>query len=304
MSSAADIVAADRGRTARALVLGATGMLGHVVRRECERRMETFATMRSESDDRHVIAGVRAEDPDSVARAIGDTEPSVVVNCIGVVKQSSAAADAVGLVTANSLFPHQLAAECDARGVRLLHVSTDCVFSGRRGGYAEDDLPDPTDLYGRSKLAGEVSGPGTVTVRASMIGRELGTQNGLLEWLLSQPAGGSVRGFANAVFSGPTAPELARAIVRVAADQPELEGTFHVGAEPISKYDLLLGLRDAFGLELEIERSSEPVIDRSLNSERFRAATGWNPPPWDRMVAELAATTDLQPEAIPDAARR
>jgi dTDP-4-dehydrorhamnose reductase len=294
----------DRGRTPRVLVLGATGMLGHVLRRECERRTETFATMRSESDDRNVVEGVRAEDPDSVARAIDDTEPEVVVNCIGVVKQSPAAADAVSLITVNSLFPHRLAAECHARGVRLIHVSTDCVFSGRRGDYVEDDLADPTDLYGRSKLAGEVSGPGTVTVRTSMIGRELQTRNGLLEWLLSQPAGGSVRGYANAVFSGPTAPELARAIVRVAADQPELEGTFHIGAAPISKYDLLLELRDAFGLELEIERSQQPVIDRSLDSGRFRAATGWNPPSWNRMVAELAATTDLQPEPTSDAARR
>jgi dTDP-4-dehydrorhamnose reductase len=294
----------DRGRTPRVLVLGATGMLGHVLRRECERRTETFATIRSESDDRNVVEGVRAEDPDSVARAIDDTEPEVVVNCIGVVKQSPAVADAVSLITVNSLFPHRLAAECHARGVRLIHVSTDCVFSGRRGDYVEDDLADPTDLYGRSKLAGEVSGPGTVTVRTSMIGRELQTRNGLLEWLLSQPAGGSVRGYANAVFSGPTAPELARAIVRVAADQPELEGTFHIGAAPISKYDLLLELRDAFGLELEIERSQQPVIDRSLDSGRFRAATGWNPPSWNRMVAELAATTDLQPEPTSDAARR
>jgi dTDP-4-dehydrorhamnose reductase len=292
----------DRGRTPRALVLGATGMLGHVLRRECERRMETFATVRSESNDRNVIGGVRAENPDSVARAIEDTAPEVLVNCIGVVKQSPAAADAVSLITANSLLPHRLAAECHTRGVRLLHVSTDCVFSGRRGNYAEDDLPGPTDLYGRSKLTGEVSGPGTVTVRASMIGRELRTQNGLLEWLLAQPPGGSVRGFANAVFSGPTAPELARAIIRVAADEPELEGTFHIAAEPISKYDLLIKLRDAFGLELEIERSSEPVIDRSLDSERFRAATGWDPPSWDRMVAELAATADREPVRTTDAA--
>jgi dTDP-4-dehydrorhamnose reductase len=280
-------------------------MLGHVMRRECERRMATFATMRSESPgDENAFGGVRAEDPDTIARALEATEPSVAINCIGVVKQSRVAEDEVRLLTANSLFPHQLAAACRAREVRLVHVSTDCVFSGRRGRYTEEDLPDPSDLYGRSKLAGEVYGPGVVTVRASMIGRELRTRNGLLEWLLSQPAGGSVRGFANAVFSGPSAPELARAIVRLAADAPELEGTFHVAAEPISKYELLLKLRDAFDLELEVERSEEPVIDRSLDSARFRAATGWEPPDWDRMVAELATTADREPERTPDAARR
>ena len=284
-------------------MFGATGMLGHVLRRECERHTDTYATVRSASiDDENVVAGVRAEDPDSVARAIEETEPEVAINCIGVVKQSPVAADAVSLVAANALFPHQLAAACGARGVRLIHVSTDCVFSGRRGGYVEEDLPDPSDLYGRSKLAGEPSGPGIVTIRASMIGHELRTRNGLLEWLLAQPAGGSVQGYANAVFSGPTAPELARAIARVAAGHPELEGTFHVAAEPISKYDLLLKLRDAFGLELKIDRRSEPVIDRSLDSGRFRATTDWNPPSWDQMVGELAAAADREPLRTPDAA--
>jgi dTDP-4-dehydrorhamnose reductase len=156
----------------RALVLGGSGMLGHVVRRESERRMKTFATVRSAGpDDESVVGGVRAEDPESVARAIGATEPGVVINCIGVVKQSPVAGDAVSLVTANAVFPHRVADACRARGVRLIHVSTDCVFSGRRGGYSEQDLPDPADLYGRSKLAGEVSGSGVVTVRASMRGR-------------------------------------------------------------------------------------------------------------------------------------
>ena len=154
----------------------------------------------------NVVAGVRAEDPDSIARAIEETEPEVAINCIGVVKQSPVAADAVSLVTANALFPHQLAAACSARGVRLIHVSTDCVFSGRRGGYAEEDLPDPSDLYGRSKLAGEASGPGIVTIRASMIGHELRTRNGLLEWLLAQPAGGSVRGIRKRGLQRPDRP--------------------------------------------------------------------------------------------------
>jgi dTDP-4-dehydrorhamnose reductase len=264
--------------------------------------METFATVRSAATDRNVIEGVRVEDPGSVVRAIEETQPEVAINCIGVVKQSSLAADASSMIRANSLFPHQLAAECHARGVRLIHVSTDCVFSGRRGLYNEEDLPDPSDLYGRSKLAGEIGGPGMVTVRTSMIGRELRTRNGLLEWLLSQPSGAAVRGFAKAVFSGPTAPELARAIAHVAAEEPELEGTFHVAAEPISKYDLLLKLRDAFGLDLTIDRSAEPVIDRSLDPGRFRAATGWDPPSWDQMVAELAETADREPQPMPDVA--
>jgi dTDP-4-dehydrorhamnose reductase len=225
----------------------------------------------------------------------------VAVNCIGIVKQSEAARDAAGMDRVNARFPHELAAACAAREVRLIHVSTDCVFSGRRGRYTEDDVPDPVDEYGRSKLAGEVDGPGVVTLRASMVGRELGTSNGLLEWFLSQ-AGGSVSGYARAVFTGPTAPELARVIARIAADHPTLEGTHHVGAEPISKLDLLLKARTAFDLDVEIEPVDEPVIDRSLDSARLRAAIGWEPPDWDRMLDELAASNDRA--RVGDAARR
>jgi dTDP-4-dehydrorhamnose reductase len=273
-------------------------MLGSVVRRESEPQMETFATVRSASidqraesgPDERLIFGVAVEDLASVTRAIDEAAPDVAINCIGIVKQSPLVADAPQLIQVNSLFPHQLAEACHARGVRLIHVSTDCVFSGRRGRYTEQDVPDPTDFYGQSKLAGEAFGDGVVTLRTSMIGREFRTKNGLLEWFLSQPAGSTVSGYTNAVFSGPTALELARAIVRVAADHAELEGTFHVGAEPISKHDLLLELRDAFGRDLRIEPCEEPVVDRSLDSSRFRAASGWDPPAWNRMVAELAAT--------------
>jgi dTDP-4-dehydrorhamnose reductase len=255
-------------------------MLGHVLWRESRARFETFASIR-ESD-----LEVRAEDPGTVERALDETRPEVVVNCIGIVKQ--AVADPVTTIRVNSLFPNELAAVCVSRGVRLIHLSTDCVFSGRRGGYTEADEPDPVDLYGRSKLLGEPSGPGVLTLRTSMIGWELGgRQQGLLEWFAAQ-AGGSAKGFTRAVFSGPTAPVLARAIVAVAADHPELEGTWHVGADPIAKHDLLLALREALGLEVEIVPDDGVVIDRSLDSSRFRVQTGWSPPSWDEMVTELA----------------
>jgi dTDP-4-dehydrorhamnose reductase len=183
-----------------------------------------------------------------------------------------------------------VAALCARRGIRLIHVSTDCVFSGRRGSYTERDEPDPVDLYGRSKLLGEPSGPGVLTLRTSMIGWELsGRRQGLLEWFASQ-AGATVDGYTRAIFSGPTAPVLARVIVDVAERHPNLEGLWHVGAEPIAKHDLLLRLRDALALPVEVAPKDEVVIDRSLDSSRFRAETGWSSPSWDEMVAELAAT--------------
>jgi dTDP-4-dehydrorhamnose reductase len=233
-----------------------------------------------------------AEQPESIDRALDEVAPDVVVNCIGIVKQSDAAEDAARTVEVNSLHPHRLAAACIDRGVRLIHVSTDCVYSGRRGSYEETDLPDPADLYGRSKLAGEPGGPGVLTLRTSMIGWEISTRHGLLEWFAAQ-SGGTVKGFRNAIFSGPTALELSRLIAALAAGDDQPEGTLHASAEPISKYDLLIELRRVLDVDVEIEPVDEPRLDRSLDSSRLRAATGWNPPPWDEMVAELAGERRL-----------
>ena len=277
------------------LVLGGTGMLGHVLWRTCrDRGMEAFATVRDERgpaasvlDPARTITGITVEEPRSVARALDESRAAVAVNCIGVVKQSATTRDPVTTIRSNSLFPHQLAVTCRERGVRLIQVSTDCVFSGRRGVYSEEDIPDPVDLYGRSKLLGELDGAATLTIRTSMIGRELERANGLLEWFLGE-AGGSVRGFTRAVFSGPTTPVLSRALAEVIERHHDLEGLYHLGAEPIDKYRLLCMLRDAFSLEIEIERDDSVEVDRSLDSSRFREATGWEPPSWTEMVAELA----------------
>jgi dTDP-4-dehydrorhamnose reductase len=279
------------------LVLGGTGMLGHALWRTCrDRGIDAFATVRNERgpaavvlDSARTVAGVTVDDPASVARALDETGATVAVNCIGVVKQSATTRDAVTTIRSNSLFPHQLAVACRYRGVRLIQISTDCVFSGRSGGYSEEDVPDPIDLYGRSKLLGELESEEALTIRTSMIGRELERANGLLEWFLGE-AGGTVRGFARAVFSGPTTPVLSRALVDVIERHPDLQGLYHVGAEPIDKHQLLCMLRDAFSLEVEIEQDDTVRVDRSLDSSRFRAATGWEPPSWHEMVAELAET--------------
>lgn len=284
---------------AAVLVLGGSGMLGHELWRTCADRFDdAYVTVRSDElggpaaevlDPDRVVYGVRAEEPRAIARALDEARPDAVVNCIGIVKQ--AVDDPEPAIRINALFPHRLAAACRERGARLIHVSTDCVFSGEKGGYVESDLPDPVDTYGRSKLLGEPATPGALTIRTSMIGRELATSHGLLEWFLAQ-SGGSVRGFRRAVFSGPTTPVLSRAIADVIERHSELDGLYHLSAEPISKHDLLVKLRDAFALDVEIAPDDSVVIDRSLDSSRFREAAGWQPPTWLEMVAELAASAD------------
>lgn len=280
----------------RVLVLGGSGMLGHKLWQVLGQRMDAYATLRTTEhpaarpgllDPARTILEVAADSFDTVERALDFAQPQVVVNCIGIVKQVREARDPIPSISINSLFPHRLAALCRAEGVRLIHVSTDCVFSGRVGLYTEDDIPDPADLYGRSKLLGEVEYGDCLTVRTSIIGRELAGASGLLEWFLAQH--GSVRGFRRAIFSGLTTDALARILASIVCEHRELTGIRHVASEPISKHDLLWMLKDAYGCDVEIVPDDEVVCDRSLDGRRFEQETGLRAPSWDEMVAQLAA---------------
>jgi dTDP-4-dehydrorhamnose reductase len=276
-------------------VLGASGMLGHKLCQRWSDRYDCLGTVRSEPSaplasllgaDR-LIGDVAADRVDRVTAVVEDVRPDVVVNCIGIVKQSAEASDPIRSITINALFPHRLAEVCGSMGVRLIQISTDCVFSGRRGGYREDDLPDPLDLYGRSKLLGEPSTAGALTLRTSIIGRELTGANGLLEWLLSNE-GGEVRGFTRAIFSGLTTEAVADEVGFLIDERPRLSGIRHLSADPIDKYDLLGMLRDGLGLDLTVVPDDELAIDRSLNSELLRSETGRERPSWPTMVSRLA----------------
>ncbi|MBW3608348.1 MAG: SDR family oxidoreductase [Actinobacteria bacterium] len=270
-------------------------MLGHKLWQVLGQRMEAYATLRTSEhpaarlgllDPARTILDVAAGSFDTVERALAFAQPQVVVNCIGIVKQVREARDPIPSISINSLFPHRLAALCRAEGVRLVHVSTDCVFSGRTGRYDESDIPDPVDLYGRSKLLGEVDGD-CLTVRTSIIGRELAGASGLLEWFLAQQ--GTVRGFRRAIFSGLTTEALARILASIVSDHRDLTGIWHVASEPISKHDLLFMLKDAYRCDVEIVPDDEVVCDRSLDGRRFEQETGLRAPSWDEMVAQLAA---------------
>jgi dTDP-4-dehydrorhamnose reductase len=276
------------------LVLGASGMLGHVLTRISASRFETWGTVRLSAEaaanssalhpDR-ILGGVAVEDFESVVAAVERARPSTIVNCIGIVKQRREAGDPVSSIEVNALFPHRLALLCRSRGVRLVQISTDCVFSGLRGSYTEDDTPDPNDLYGRTKLLGEPSGEGCLTIRTSMIGWELARFDGLLEWFVAQQS--SVRGYRQAKFSGMTTAALSNVIVGVIAS-PELSGLWHIAGDAIAKYDLLLLLRDRLHHDVNVEPDDSVVIDRTLDGSRFLEATGLRPPPWTVMVDELA----------------
>jgi len=282
----------------RILVLGATGMLGHKLWQELAPRFDTYATIRGSFADvacwglfeePRTCCGVDAMDFATVEAALREVRPDAVVNCVGLVKQHAQARDPVPCVALNALFPHQLARCCQKTGARLLHVSTDCVFSGRKGSYSEQDIPDAQDLYGRSKLLGEVHGDTCLTLRTSIIGRELRSSQGLLEWFLAAAAGGEVNGFTRAVFSGFPTIVLAAIIAGILERHAQLRGLVHVASAPISKYELLKLLARAYGIETRIVPRDEPVIDRSLDGSLFCSRTGFEPPGWEAMTTRMAA---------------
>ena len=280
----------------RILILGAAGMLGHKVFQCARERHETWATFRSDGppgtaaafDAARSIGGVDATDPATVVRAIARARPDAVIDCIGIVKQRAAAKDPLTAIRINALFPHLLADMCAAAGARLVHISTDCVFSGRRGAYTELDPIDAEDLYGRSKALGEVQAPHAVTLRTSMIGRELSGHYGLVDWFIAK-RGGRVSGYRRAIFSGFTTGALSDIILDVLERHSGLSGLYHVSADPINKYDLLVLLNESYGTRTEIVPDEGVVIDRSLDSSKFRAATGFRPAPWPDMIRALVA---------------
>jgi dTDP-4-dehydrorhamnose reductase len=281
----------------KALILGGSGMLGHKLWQVFAPRFDTYVTLRVEPsgysrfaifDPARVLGGLAAENVNGFAGAIRDLRPDVVVNCIGIVKQDAAASDPVASIEINSLFPQRLARICNAANARFIHLSTDCVFSGRKGSYTEDDSPDAFDLYGRSKLLGEVDGENNLTIRTSMIGRELRGSHGLLEWFLAQE-NGRVSGFTRAVFSGFTTLALAEVLAKVVSDHPGLAGMRHVAATAINKFDLLSLIKETYKLQIEIDRDETFLCDRSLDGNRFRSQTGIQASSWPEMIERMRA---------------
>ena len=290
----------------RILVLGADGMLGHEAVHVLAPALEVWAACR---DPRglpdlgipaaRLLGGLDATSAGSARDVLDRAKPDLVLNAVGIVKQLAAGKEAIPSITVNSLWPHVLAEACATAGARLVHVSTDCVFSGARGGYTEDDAPDAFDLYGRSKLLGEVvDRENTLTVRTSIIGWQLGEPTALVGWFAAHRRE-PLTGYRRAVFSGLTTATLAALVRDVVLPDEDLSGLWHVSADPIDKHSLLTRLAAQLGWDVDITPADQPVVDRSLDSSRFRLRTGWAPPAWEEMLAGLAA--EYARSARPDA---
>jgi len=280
----------------RILVLGASGMLGHKLFQRASGEFETFGTVRRWNPawgslailDRARLRVVDASNFAAVEQVIDSVQPDWIVNCIGIVKQRPESQDKAISMLINTELPGVVDQVARSRGARLIHISTDCVFSGRAGDYRESDRPDPTDLYGETKRAGEVAARDAIILRTSLIGREIATGSSLVEWFLRNQSR-SVSGFRRAIFSGLTTITMADEIKRIISDASLAPGLYHVSEDPIDKYSLLRMLGEAYHTTVQVSPEDSFQIDRSLNSERYRGATGFRPRPWPALIAEMMA---------------
>ncbi len=281
------------------MILGANGMLGHCLLRSLSKYgHEMTGTLRDTPETVSVSIGTNvvrliggiSVDQEGVVEHILDSErPDVVVNCVGVVKQLSAAKDPLVSISINAMFPHRLARSCAERDIRMIHFSTDCVFSGTAGPYSEASRPDPQDIYGLTKLLGEVNTPNALTIRTSIIGHELGKEGaGLVSWIMRSRST-RVSGFARALYTGVTTDFMAEAVHRLITDFPELCGVWHLAADAISKYDLVCLMNEIYGLNMTVDRDETFVCDRRLDSALFRRRTSIVPPPWRDMLVQMHA---------------
>jgi dTDP-4-dehydrorhamnose reductase len=278
----------------RVLVLGASGMLGSEVFRWLDRcsRYDVWGILRDPEllkyftpvQRKKIITGVDVLDELALSATLDRVRPNVLINCIGLIKQKDNAYDPLVALPINAMLPHRLAAFCSSRNIRLLHISTDCVFSGRKGMYTEVDPSDAEDFYGKSKYIGELHNHKfAVTLRVSIIGHELCSSYALLDWFLSQ-RGATISGYRRSIFSGITVTELAKVICDVVLPNSSLCGLYHLSSTPINKYELLNLVATQYGKAIEILPDDELVIDRSLDSSHFFQVTGYRAPSWESML--------------------
>ncbi|WAC44784.1 SDR family oxidoreductase [Pseudomonas sp. SL4(2022)] len=280
----------------KVMILGASGMLGSTVFRmfDLHSEYEAWGTLRRrealryfpESSCARLLTGIDVLDQDILVSVMVRVKPDIVINCVGLIKQLDDAKDPLTALPINAMLPHRLARLCELAGARLIHISTDCVFSGRKGLYLESDLSDAEDLYGKSKYIGELHDlPHAITLRTSIIGHELGSNYALVDWFLSQEEG--VKGFTKAIFSGLPTVELARVIKDFVVSHPQLNGLYHVAAKPIDKFRLLSLVAAQYGKAIDIRPEDALVIDRSLDGSRFREATGYVAPEWPELIRRM-----------------
>ena len=278
------------------LILGVTGMLGHTLYKEMvkEDKYDIYGTTRNSSgldnyftstERMSIRSGVDADNFDTIIRAIASVQPNIIINCIGIIKQLPIAKDPLTAITVNAQLPHRISLVARSANARLIHISTDCVFNGKKGNYNENDPSNAEDLYGKTKFLGEIDYPHCITIRTSIIGHELKTEFSLIDWFMSQKD--EINGFTKAIYSGFPTYEMVNILANYVIPNENLSGLYQVSSAPISKYDLLEIMKDVYKKDIIINKYDDFILDRSLDSSKFQAATGYKAPDWKSMLSDM-----------------
>jgi len=282
----------------RIFIFGINGMIGHKIWFEANLKWKknVFGSKRIQNcklennglEKPFVFEIEDISDWGQVEKALVETKPDFIVNAVGVTTRKPEILNLEKALEVNSFFPRRLLKWAQTNNSRIIHLSTDCVFDGGVGQYSELSQPSAKDIYGKTKFLGEIEGSNALTLRFSCIGRELVSHTELLDWFLSQ-RGKTIKGYSGAMYSGLTSTVIAKEICRVIEKFPNLEGTYQLSSEPISKYDLLCLAKTHFKLDVEIEKFDNYVSDKTLICDKYKKATGFQPASWDEMMKELAS---------------
>ena len=272
------------------LILGADGMIGHKIAHSLEDFELILASRKSiSSKSIGIINGKMVLHnliTDSLDLLLDNTTPDIIINCAGITTRRGVEDNIVNTELLNSELPHKLDSWASLNSKKLIHFSTDCVFSGNRGNYQDDDFADADDIYGKSKALGEVNSPNTLTIRCSMIGRELYNFTELFEWL-KKNKNKKIEGYSKVFYSGITTVRMGKILNQILNKNLNLSGVYNISSTPISKFDLLVKLSNAFNLNVDIKQNKNNKSNKVLISEKFTEITGIYPPNWDDLISEF-----------------
>jgi dTDP-4-dehydrorhamnose reductase len=274
----------------KVIILGSDGMLGHMLLRKAPQSWQIYSSTRNDFVGKNKFyfdLDSTSDAQRTLLRNINYLRPDIVINCIGYIKQREEIHKSKEVLI-NSWLPHMLNDLSIESHFKLIHFSTDCVFSGKKGMYTISDQPDPIDHYGLSKYAGEVASKNTLTLRTSIIGHEVKNKKSLLEWFLAQDD--KCDGYSKAIYSGLTTLQLSKYLFEYIIPSlinNKINGIHQLASPPINKYDLLTLISEVYKKKIEIKKNSSVQIDRSLMSTSIFKLLKMPEPLWPLMVREM-----------------
>jgi len=278
------------------LILGAGGMLGHKLYQTLSKTYDdVIPVFRKNKEHYHkfnlykpekMIGNTDVTDQSKLLAVLNSVKPDIICNCIGKTTRKINSEDSQSVIYLNSFLPHFISKWSSENNSYFIHFSTDCVFSGKNGPYKPNDFRDSRDLYGLSKILGETNSKYGLTIRTSIVGREIENQTEFFEWIFSSK-NKSVSGYKNVFYSGVTTNYLSEVVAQLITKDSKSHGLLQVASPPISKLNLIKKVNSLFGLGMKINTDASKVSNKILSPVKFTITSGIKTQTWDEMLNTL-----------------